>query len=79
MTKLPLRNIIFYLSVSAAMIIAVSQLGLWTTPVSAATCCTYGKECTGTTTCCLPYDQQANCSATKANFCRRVCGYIFPD
>jgi hypothetical protein len=66
----------FYLVIVFCMLFGVFQLDFET--AQAATCCTYGAECSKTTMCCTPYPYQLACSATKANYCKRVCG-ISPE
>jgi hypothetical protein len=64
MTKLTLRNVVFYLVVSVILGTAISQIS-FSPSASAAGCCTYGEECSGRTTCCDAFVGQASCSATE--------------
>jgi hypothetical protein len=78
MRKINKGRVLLYLAFLAAMIFSGWQLG---TPsmVGAATCCSYGIQCTGKTKdgesekCCMPTTLEANCSLSKPNYCRAVC------
>jgi hypothetical protein len=55
----------------------VTVIGAWEAieipQAQAATCCTYGVDCTGADKCCKPGFGQANCSKLNPNYCQSAC------
>jgi hypothetical protein len=73
-----LKNLAFYLGMLTLMLVALSSFDFSKVTVSAASCCSFGVDCSKTTTCCNAYVGQAACSAAKTGYCRRVCN-TYPD
>lgn len=72
--KLPdAKTTLLYALAIAAIGFGGSQLVAPKT-VAAASCCTYGENCSGSDVCCKPTSGENDCSQTQTGYCKASCG-----